>query len=46
MKQLNIRYVHKICISMGEKVSLEMLNSASNNGFSDLASVYLKVFDH
>ena len=28
------------------KVSLKMLNSAGNNGFSDLVSVYLKVFDH
>ena len=28
------------------KVSLKMLNSAGNNSFSDLVSVYLKVFDH
>ena len=28
------------------KVSLKMLNSADNNSFSDLVSVYLKVFDH
>ena len=29
-----------------KKVSLKMLNSADNNSFSDLVSVYLKVFDH
>ena len=28
------------------KVSLKMLNSAGNNSFTDLVSVYLKVFDH
>ena len=28
------------------KVSLKMLNSTGNNSFSDLVSVYLKVFDH
>ena len=28
------------------KVSLKMLNSADNDSFSDLVSVYLKVFDH
>ena len=28
------------------KVSLKMLNSADNNIFSDLVSVYLKVVDH
>ena len=27
------------------KVSLKMLNSADNNSFSDLVSVYLKVID-
>ena len=27
------------------KVSHKMLNSAGNNSFSDLVSVYLKVFD-
>ena len=29
-----------------QKVSLKILNSADNNSFSDLVSVYLKVFDH
>ena len=29
-----------------EKVSLKMLNSAGNSSFSDLVSVYLKVFYH
>ena len=29
-----------------QKVGLKMLNSADNNSFSDLVSVYLKVFDH
>ena len=28
------------------KSGLKMLNSAGNNSFSDLVSVYLKVFDH
>ena len=28
------------------KVSFKILNSAGNNSFSDLVSVYLKVFDH
>ena len=28
------------------QVSLKMLNSPDNNGFSDLVSVYIKVFDH
>ena len=28
------------------KVSFKMLNSAGNNSFSDLVSVYLNVFDH
>ena len=27
-------------------LSLKMLNSAGNNSFSDLVSVYLKVFDY
>ena len=29
-----------------KSVSLKMLNSAGNYSFSDLVSVYLKVFDH
>ena len=29
-----------------EKFSLKMLNSAGNNSFSNLVSVYQKVFDH
>ena len=29
-----------------KKVSLKMLNSADYNSFSELVSVYLKVFDH
>ena len=28
------------------EVSLKILNSAGNNSFSDLVSVYLKVLDH
>ena len=29
-----------------EKLQMRLLNSADNNSFSDLVSVYLKVFDH
>ena len=32
--------------SFPQKVSLKILNSADYNSFSDLVSVYLKVFDH